>query len=261
MVVAPQPAAVLFRYKWLVYELVLRDLRLRYRGSVLGFAWTLLNPLLFMAIYTLVFSVYLRVSIVHYPAFLLSGIVPWMWVAGALTQGTTSIIDGRMYVGKTHFPTEVLALVPVLSNGVNFIFSLPILVLFAVVLGVHLGISLLILPLIILIEGLMVLGLVLIAGTFNVFYRDLQQLIVYVLTALFYVTPIFYTPSFVPERFQYLITLSPFAAMVACYQAIFYRGTFPPLYDLTYASVFALAVLALGQGCFVRYKEAFSEYL
>src|SRR5215469_3718221 len=98
----------LYRFRWLLVELVLRDLRLRYRGSVLGFAWTLLNPLFFMAIYTLVFSVYLRVPIPHYPLFLLSGLVPWTWFATAIQQGATAIVDGRLYVGKTTFPTEVL---------------------------------------------------------------------------------------------------------------------------------------------------------
>ncbi|HET9393784.1 MAG TPA: ABC transporter permease [Candidatus Rubrimentiphilum sp.] len=244
-----------------MYELVLRDLRLRYRGSLLGFGWTLLNPLLFMAIYTLVFSIYLRVNVPHYPAFLLAGIVPWGWLAGAMSQGTSAIIDGRMYVGKTLLPTEILVIVPVISNGVNFLFSLPILFLFAILLHVHLGLSLIMLPVVILIQFAIVLGLVMLTATFNVFYRDLQQLILYVLTLLFYLTPIFYTPSFVPEQYQYLIVWNPFAALIGCYHAIFYSGTFPTLYDLTVSSVFAFVILGLAQTCFSHYKESFSEYV
>ncbi len=261
MVTTLQSLTVYFRYRWLVYELVLRDLSLRYRGSALGFAWTLLNPLLFMAIYTLVFAVYLRVDIVNYPAFLLSGLVPWSWLAGALGQGTSSIVDGRMYVGKTLFPMQILVIVPVLSNGINFIFSLPILFLFVIVLHVHLGPSLVMLPLIILIQGAMVLGAATLAATFNVFYRDLQQLILYILTVLFYMTPIFYIPSLVPEKFQFLIVWNPFAALIACYHAILYAGTFPSINDLVFSLVFSILLLGVARGCFVRYREAFSEYV
>ena len=261
LVTTPQPASLFLRYRWLVYELVLRDLRLRYRGSTLGFAWTLLNPLLFMAIYTLVFSIYMRVNVQNYPAYLLAGIVPWTWLAGGISQGTSSIIDGRMYVGKTLFPTEILILVPVLSHGINFILSLPILFLFVILLHVHLGISIIVLPLLILIQCAMTLAFVILSATFNVFYRDLQQLIIYLLTALFYMTPIFYTPSLVPEKFQFLIAWNPFAALIACYHAIFYYGTFPSAYDLIFSLVFSVALLGLAQGCFLRYKEAFSEYV
>jgi len=261
LIATPQTATGILRYRWLIYELVLRDLRLRYRGSLLGFGWTLLNPLLFMGIYTLVFSIYLRVDVPHYPAFLLAGIVPWTWLAGAMSQGTSAIIDGRMYVGKTLLPTEVLVIIPVLSHGINFIFSLPILFLFAILLHVHLGISLIMLPLIILIQFAIVLGLVMLTATFNVFYRDLQQLVLYVLTVLFYLTPIFYTPSFVPEQYQYLIVWNPFAALIGCYHAIFYAGTFPSIYDFSVSLVFAVVLLGLAQSCFGHYKESFSEYV
>ncbi len=261
MVTTPKAATVFFRYRWLVYELVLRDLRLRYRGSLLGFAWTLLNPLLFMGIYTLVFSVYLREGVVNFPAFLLSGIVPWAWVAGALGQGTSSIVDGRVYVGKTLFPTEVLVIVPVLANGVNFILSLPILFVFVIALHVHLGPSLIALPLLILIQATMVLGATLLAATFNVFYRDVQQLILYITTALFFVTPIFYTPDLVPAKFQFLVAYNPFAALIACYHAVLYAGTFPRVYDLLVSLGFAIVLLLIAQAYFMRYKEAFTEYL
>ncbi len=261
MVTTPQPATVFFRYRWLVYELVLRDLRLRYRGSMLGFAWTILNPLLFMAIYTLVFSIYLRAGVANYPAFLLSGIVPWAWLAGALGQGTSAILDGRVYVGKTLFPTGVLVMVPVFSNAANFLFSLPVLFFFVLMLHVHLGVSLLVLPLVIAIQTMMVMGGTLLAATANVFYRDVQQLIQYIITALFFVTPIFYTPAMVPEKFQFLVTYNPFASLIACYHAILYSGTFPRLYDLAFSLVFSLVLLLIAQGYYLRYKESFSEYL
>ena len=254
------PAGV-YRYRWLVYELVLRDLRLRYRGSVLGLAWTLLNPLLFMAIYTLVFSGYLRVHLPNYPLFLLAGLVPWTWLSGALLPGTSSIVDGRVYVGKTLFPTEVLVLVPVLSNGVNFVLSLPILFVFALLMHVHWGAPLVFLPLLIAIELLLVSGIVLLLATLNVFYRDLQQLVGYGLTAAFYLTPIFYMRAQVPEKFQSFVQWNPFASLMGAFQDVFYANRFPNWFDVVYSLGFALVALAIGYGSFARLRETFTQYL
>lgn len=254
-------SAGLLKHRWLVYELVLRDLRLRYRGSLLGFAWTLLNPVLFMAIYTLVFSVYLRVHIEHYALYLLAGLVPWGWLSGAVTAGTSSILDGRMYVGKTLFPTIVLVIVPVVSNAVNFLLSLPILLMFALLMHVHWGLPLVVLPLLIVIELLLVSGIVLLLATANVFYRDFNQLMSYGLTALMYLTPIFYLRDQVPPAFKPLVIWNPLAALMAGYQDVFYFNRLPNAGDLAYALVFSLVVLAVAYGTFLRLQESFSQYL
>lgn len=261
MASTPHTALRLFNYRWLLYELVLRDLRLRYRGSALGFAWTLLNPLLFMAIYTLVFSVYLRVPIAHYPLFLLSGLIPWTWFASSVQAGTTAILDGRLYVGKTTFPTEVLLAVPVFGNAVNFLLSLPILIVLAIVFKVHVAVALLALPVLFVIQTAMTFAIVQILATFNVFYRDLQQLVIYGVTALFYLTPIFYAVTQVPERFKFLLAWNPFAALITGYQDVFYYGVFPKASDIAFASLVALFLLLLAQGSFLRYRESFSQYL
>jgi lipopolysaccharide transport system permease protein len=261
MASTPHTAVRLYNYRWLLYELVLRDLRLRYRGSALGFAWTLLNPLLFMAIYTLVFSVYLRIPIAHYPLFLLSGLIPWTWFAAAVQQGTTAILDGRHYVGKTTFPTEVLLAVPVFANAVNFVLSLPVLLLLSVAFKVHVAAAVLALPVLFIIQTAITFALVQLLATFNVFYRDLQQLVLYAVTALFYLTPIFYTVAQVPERFKFMLGWNPFAALIVSYQDIFYYGVFPTASDIGFASLIALLLLLLAQGSFLRYRESFSQYL
>jgi lipopolysaccharide transport system permease protein len=156
---APAPArhrllAELYRARWLIYELVSRDLRLRYRGSALGFGWTLLNPLLFMGVYILVFGTFLHLGFHNFALYLLSGNLAFLWFSGALNQGTGAILAGRMYVGKTVFPTQVLILVPVLSGAVNFVLSLPILLIADVVFGQHLGWSLVYLPLLMIGEAI-----------------------------------------------------------------------------------------------------------
>ncbi len=251
----------LWKYRSLIAELVLRDLRLRYRGSLLGYAWTLLNPLLFMAIYALVFSVYFRIQVPHYAIYLLAGLMPWGWVSGAVLAGTTSILDGRMYVGRTLFPTIVLPIVPVLSNGLNFLFSLPVLLAFLLAFHVHVGFALLALPIVVAIQAIVIAGVVLLLATANVFYRDLQQLATYALTVLFYLTPVFYTRAQVPASFQALVVWNPLAALMTAYQDIFYANRLPSAADLAYALIFGVVVLALGLFAFARSQDAFSQYV
>lgn len=249
------------RYRWLAMELLSHDLKVRYRGTILGFMWALLNPLLFMAIYTLVFSVYLHIRIPNYPLYLLCGMIPYTWLANAVQQGISAIPDGRMYVGKTLFPTELLILAPILVNGVNFIISLVLIALFALVMGVHLGWSLLLLPVVVAIEFLLIAGTTLLAATFNVFYRDLQQLVAYAMSALFFITPIFYQRESVPAKWHFLITFNPLAAIISMFQSILYSGSMPSFKELGFAAAVAVVLVAVAAACFQRYRDFFGEYV
>ncbi|MBV8490601.1 MAG: ABC transporter permease [Candidatus Eremiobacteraeota bacterium] len=252
---------VAYRYRWLLYELVKRDLILRYRGSVLGFAWTLLNPILFMLIYTLIFAVYLKSSIQHFPVYLLAGMIPWMWLSGSIGQAVSAVLDGRMYIGKTLMPIELLVLVPVLSNGVNFLITMALFFPVAIIYGANVAWALLFLPALVAVELCVTLGLSLIVATLNVFYRDFQQVLGYLLTAGFFLTPIFYARANVPQNFQFLVTFSPFAALIAPFQNVFYYGVPPDWRDLLFAAVFGAIVLLIGLAYFNRYRESFAEYV
>lgn len=258
---APGLVSTVVRYRWLLWELVVRDLTLRYRGSVLGFAWTLLNPVLFMVVYTLVFSVYLKNGIHNFPLYLLSGMIPWLWIAGAIGQAVTSIIDGRAYVGKTLMPTELLILVPVLSNGVNFLITIALLFFVSIALGVNASWAALFLPLLVLIQLSITLGLALLVATFNVFYRDLQQIVGYALLAVMFLTPMFYLRSSVPPNLQFIVTYSPIAALISGYQNVFYYGVPPDWRALLFAAAFGIAILAVGSAYFSRCVDAFGEYV
>lgn len=254
-------AAKLFRYRWLAYELITRDLKLRYRGSALGFAWTLLNPLLFMGVYVLVFGVYLKIGIPNYAVYLLSGLLPWAWFANALMQGTSAILDGRMYVGKTIFPAEVLVLVPVCSNFVNFLFSLPVLVVVVLLFHGSLGAPLLVLPAIVVIQMMLTVAVLFFLATLNVYYRDFQQLMTYAVMLLFYLTPIFYQLTAVPVKIRPFVEASPITVLVRSYQQVFYANQWPDLASFAYLFFVALVLLFLGHAFFKRHKESFGEYL
>lgn len=251
----------LLRYRWLLFELVARDLTLRYRGSILGFAWTLLNPLLFMGVYVLVFGVYLKIGLPNYALFLLSGLLPWTWFSGAIQQGTGSILDGRMYVGKTVFPVEVLVVVPMLSQFVNYLFSLPLLLVVVALFHGHLGWPLLYLPFVILAQMMLTLAALFFTATLNVFYRDIAQLVVYGTLLLFYLIPIFYPLSRVPENLRPFVMANPFALMIMGYQQIFYENRAPGLAEIGYLLYSGFILLVIGHATFLRYKDSLGEYL
>lgn len=250
-----------YRFRWLLYELVKRDLKLRYRGSVLGIAWTLLNPVLFMAVYTVVFSVIMRSTIERYPFFLLSGLIPWMWLSGAIGQCTTSILGGSGYIGKTLMPAELLVLVPVLSNGVNFLITIALFIAIAAALGMNMLWAVAFLPLLCLIELCATLGISMVVAVLNVFFRDTEQIVSYVLTAAFFLTPIFYSRTSVPEKVRFLVTYNPLAGLIGVYQSVFYRGVSPDPNDLLGAAAFATIVLIIGLVYFETTRDALGDHV
>ena len=208
----------LIRYRALIQTLVLRDLKARYRGSTLGLLWTLLNPLLHMGIYALVFSVYIRIEMEQYPAFLLCGILPWMWFSSALFMGTTAIIESGSLLKKVVFPPQVLPTVTVIATFINFLLGLPLLFGILLLFGVTFGWALLALPLIIVAQFALTFGLTLIVSAVSVRYRDVPPILGHVLSFWFFLTPIIYPASSVPERFRALLSLNPVTPFFVAYQ-------------------------------------------
>jgi lipopolysaccharide transport system permease protein len=208
----------LIRYRALIQTLVVRDLKARYRGSALGLLWTLLNPLLHMGIYALVFSVYIRIEMEQYPAFLLCGILPWMWFSSALFMGTTAIIESGSLLKKVVFPPQVLPTVVVIATFINFLFGLPLLFGILLLFGVTFGWALLALPLIIVAQFSLTFGLTLIVSAVSVRYRDVPPILGHVLSFWFFLTPIIYPASSVPERFRALLSLNPVTPFFVAYQ-------------------------------------------
>jgi lipopolysaccharide transport system permease protein len=208
----------LIRYRGLIQTLVVRDLKARYRGSTLGLLWTLLNPLLHMAIYSLVFSVFIRNGMERYPAFLLCGVLPWGWFSSALFMGTTAIIEGGSMLKKVFFPPQVLPTVIVIATFINFLLSLPLLFGVLLLFGVTFGWSLLALPVIMATQFTLTLGLTLIISAVSVRYRDIPPILGHVLMFWFFLTPIIYSVTSVPERFRTLLSLNPLTLFFVAYQ-------------------------------------------
>jgi lipopolysaccharide transport system permease protein len=249
------------RNRWLLYTLVARDLKLRYRGSLIGFFWTLLNPLAFMGIYTLVFSRFLRFDIPYYHLFLLSALMPWLWFNEAVSSGTHSILNGGGFIKSGIFPSQILPVASVTSAMMNFLFALPLVLLFLGLSHIHLGWSLLALPVIMVVQFVLTLGIVLLLATYNVFFRDLQQIVGHALLALFFLTPVFYDWSKVPDWLEGYLELNPLSVMILSYRYVLFLGEFPKWDNLGLLALLALAIFCIGCWAFERNREVFAEYL
>ena len=250
-----------YTHRELVGILVAKQLKLRYRGSGLGFLWTLLNPLLQMVVYTLVFSVYFRLDMEKYPAFLFAGLLPWIWFASSLQQGVTCILDGAGLVTRSQFPAEVLPVVTLTTNTVNFLLTLPLLLVFLLAFRVKLGPALLALPLLVTLEYLLALGPVLILAALNVQFRDLQHIILHLLTVLQFLTPIFYPLSLIPEPLRAWAVVNPLTILFSAFQDVLYFNRLPPWPPLLGLLVVSCVVLSVATAMFTRYKPTFAEAL
>jgi lipopolysaccharide transport system permease protein len=249
----------LYRYRVLVEVLIRRELKARYRGTVLGFLWSFVNPLILMALYVLVFSVYLRVDMPNYPAFLLSGIFPWLWFSSSVNEATLAITSNGGLIRKVYLPSEVFPLVHLGSNMFHFVASLPILFGFLLWAGLTPSWSLLILPVIVGLQVLFTYGIALAVSALVVQFRDLLYIVPNLMTALFFMTPIFYPATMVPERYRILLDVNPLSYLIMAYQDVLFFGRVPSPARLAALAVGSWLVLAAGMAVFDSRKDSFAE--
>ncbi len=257
----------LLRYRELVANLVARDLKVRYKGSVLGFLWSLLNPILMMMVFYVVFTVLLARGIEAFPLFILAALLPWHFFATSVSAGLKSIVAHSSLVKKVYFPREVLPLSQVVTNLVNFLLAVPVLLILMVLFRAPFTWNLLYFPLILVIEFLFVLGVTLALAAVYVFFRDTEVIVEVLLTAWFFLTPIFYRMDDLTQawhgldvkRIMYIV--NPMASIIESFRLIFYNGATPDLYFLLRTLATSLLVLAAGYWLFQRLSPAFGEEL
>ena len=250
----------IIKYRTLISALVGRHLRSRYRGSVLGFLWSLINPLCLMGVYSLVFSYYIRFQEVHnYSLFLLCGLLPWIWITSALSEGTSSIVSSGHLITKSIFPAHILPLVSTLTTLIHFLLSLPILVIFMLAYGVHLPATLLFLPVIILIQIIFLYGLSLFFGSMNVLYRDVQHIVANLLSLLFFLCPVVYSFDSIPERFKFTVKYNPFALFIKSYHDLIMDSFMPSLETILLLILWSVISVFFGSVIYSHYKEDFAE--
>jgi lipopolysaccharide transport system permease protein len=253
--------AEIYRFRYFLRNMVARDLKVRYKGSILGFLWSLMNPLLMMLVFYLVFTYAFRINIPHYPVFLLCGLVPWNFFAISISNATGSIIGQPGLVKKVAFPRAILPIASILANLVHFGIGLLILFALMVIFRVKVGYLALGLPVLILIQVVFVLGFSLILSSLNVFYRDVQQILEVLILIWFYLTPIFYTLSMIPQRFRHFYLLNPIAGLVTMYRAILFENQMPSYKVFLSALIVSLLTFLVGALVFRRYQFRFAEEL
>ncbi len=250
----------IYDYREMVFSLIKRDLRGRYKGSVLGFLWTFLNPLFQLVVYTMVFSVIMRAPYEKYYLFLFVGLIPWLFFSGSVVGGASCIFAQKDMVNKIYFPREVLPIAHVTCQLVNMLLSFV--VIFVVLIVTKHGINpvaLLYLPIIILVEYLIALGITMLASAVTVFLRDVEYVLGILMMAWQFLTPVMYGIDMVPEEMHPIFQFNPMSAVLVAYRDIFYYKTAPQLETLIQAVVFGIVILGLGVLVFEKLKKHFSE--
>ena len=255
----------LFRYRALISSLVARELKARYRGSVLGFFWSFINPLLLLVIYTVVFTVVLPgvhpPELEPYAVFMFCGILPWTWFSSSLLESSNVLVAGGNLIKKVLFPAEVLPIVTVLAGLVHFCLGLPILAAFLIYYRVPVTpTDLLWLPLIVAIQLVLTVGLALLLSALTVHFRDVRDLLANLLTLWFFATPIIYPITQAPERVRRLLNLNPFTHLVIAYQEVLFKsGPFMQGNRLLAVGAASLVVFVFGYFVFDRLRDTLAE--
>jgi len=255
--VRPQQRAPLARYRHSLWLLTRRDLRVRYSTSVLGYLWSILDPLVMSGIYYFVFTVIFHRSVGEDPyiVFLLAGLLPWMWFNGSVSDCTRAFLRDAKLVRSTTIPRTIWVNRIVLSKGIEFIASLPVLALFAIFAGATLGWGVLLFPLAVALQAVLTVGIGLIVAPLVVFFRDLERAVKLILRFLFYATPIIYSVENIPEGLRPWAALNPLSGIFGLYRAAFFPTEFNPLFTLA-SAVISLALLGVGILVFRRTVRA-----
>jgi len=253
------------RYRALIQTLVVRDLKARYRGSVLGFFWSFFNPALLLFIYTFVFTKVLPSS--HPPEmepfalFMFCGILPWTWFSSSLLESSNTLIAGGNLIKKVLFPAEVLPIVTVLANMVHFFLGLPILAAFVIYYQRPVDpVELLWFPVIVLVQLVLTMGLAMFLSALTVHFRDLKDLLGNLLTLWFFATPIIYSMEMAPPDMRWWLNLNPMTHLMRSYQEVlFFEGPLGHQNWLAALGVASVVVFLAGYFVFDRLRDSFAE--
>lgn len=252
----------IYRYREMLINMVRRELRGKYKGSILGFLWTFINPLLQLVVYTIVFSNIMRMGVSNYEIFLFVALIPWMFFSTSVLSGAGSIIYNQSLVTKIYFPREILPLSVVTSNFINMIYCSVIVL--AVVLFYHMNLNLevwFMLPVIAFIEYILVIGIVLIVSALTVYFRDLEHILGIIIMAWQFLTPVMYPESFVPSQYQAILYLNPMTPIIISFRDVLYYGKMPVVENLVYAFLWSLIIFICGFLLFGKLQKDFAEEL
>lgn len=251
----------IYAYREMLFNLVRKGLRIRYKGSFLGFLWTFLNPLLQLIIYSMVFAIIVRANIEKYYMFLFVALVPWMFFSACLQDSASSIIANKDLVKKIYFPRSIIPLSIVCTAFMNMLYTMIVVFIALIFSGIGLNFSVLALPVIFAIEFLFALGIALIIAGLNVYFRDLEYILGMIIMAWFYFTPVMYPIDMIPSQVVAIFYANPMTNIILAYRDILYYKKFPDLSSMSLAIVIGLVTTVIGFVLFQKLQRGFVEEL
>lgn len=250
----------LYNYRQLLKSNIKKDIRGKYKGSFLGVLWSFVNPLLMTLVYAIVFPYILKDTGDNYVTFLVIGILPWTFFTTVISQGTYCILANAGIIKKVYFPREILPISIATSGLINFLISCLIIFLFLIFSGVGFSIQILWLPLIILTQYLFSLALIFITSAVNVYIRDAEYIINFIVSMLFYATPILYkAETFTGSAIEWIIKLNPMATIITCYHDVLFYQSLPHIKSLLVVLLGSIILLWVGYKIFKKLEKRFAE--
>lgn len=251
----------IYNYRELLKSNVKKEIRGKYKGSFLGVLWSFVNPLLMTLVYAIVFPFILKNSQDHYVTFLITGIIPWTFFTNCVCQGTNTVLINGGIIKKVYFPREILPISVVTSALVNFLISCLIIFIFLIFSGIGFSWYIVFLPIVIIIQYLLQLGIVLFTSSIDVYIRDFEYIINFIVQMLFYATPVLYSSSLFPTSVAWILNLNPMTQIINSYRDILFYQQLPNLSWLGIDAVISVFVFFIGVLVFKKLEKGFAEIL
>ena len=250
------------KYKDLFWQLTIREIKARYKQSVLGFTWAVIVPLINLIVLSIVFSTFIRVPTdVPYSIFLFVGLIPWMFTANSISAATVSLLANSTLITKVKLPREILPISAISSKTIDLFLTSLVLAIFLFVFGVKIKLVILLLPLILLVHLLLIIGVSFILSATNVFFRDVENILGVFLTMWMYLTPILYPIDLVPEQFRILLLLNPMTGIIMAYRDVILYGNIPSLLQFGYSTIFSIFIFISGYTYFKDRSKYFADVI
>lgn len=248
-------------YRDLIFVLTQKEIKVRYKNTVLGYLWSITNPLAFAFVFFIAFKIIMRIQMEDYALFLIAGLFPWQWFANSINASPMVFLGNASLIKKVNFPRNIIPFTMVLQDMIHFVLSIPVIVLFMFIYHKSPALSWIYgIPLLLCIQFLMTYGLSLIVSSVNLFFRDLERLTAIFTMLLFYFTPIIYPETMIPDKYKHLVYLNPVSALMISWKNLFLNGSLE-MSSLVLSLGYSLLALFAGYMVFRRLSWRFAEVL
>lgn len=254
---------LLIFYRELLFNLAYREINQRYKQSILGYAWVIINPLFQLLVLSFVFSTIFRIASYNVPyiIFLIIGLLPWNFFIQSLSSSANALVGNASLITKIYFPREILVYATIIAKAVDFFYSVLIAIFFIIFYKISINLAILWVIPILIIQLFFTAGLSLIISSFNLFYRDIQYLLNLIIQIWFYLTPIIYPVEQFPEKYRFIFSLNPMSVIINDYRQVILGGKAPNLNSMMVAAVVSLVFFGISYVIFKKQEGEFADYV